>query len=214
MGTARDSERTRANIIAAAGALFADHGYHCVTVRDIIQKARTHQSALNYHFAGKELLYREVLLHACQSPESSKLDPEALRRMSPPEALLAVVCSWIRDYTVGGAGGWKAKLVDRECLDPSPVFQEVVETRVLPEIELVAELLGRTVGRPARATEVRAAIVGLFGQITTLTLYRQLLDAVAKGLYDDIHRGDWLAHALTDSLIAFVKAVPKGNAEP
>jgi TetR/AcrR family transcriptional regulator, regulator of cefoperazone and chloramphenicol sensitivity len=214
MGTSKDSERTRARVIAAAGELFADHGYHGVTVRDIIQKAKTHQSALNYHFAGKETLYRDVLLHACDTPESAKLELEALRRMPPRQALRELVRAWIRDYTTGGAGGWKARLVDRECHDPSPIFREIVAARVLPDVLLVAEILGQVVARPVASTEVQAAVLGLVGQVATLCLYRQLLDAVTDGLYDNIHRGDWLADALTESLISFVQAIPRGNVEP
>lgn len=209
MGTPEDSKRTRAKIITAAGTLFADHGYHGVTVRDIVKQAETHLSALNYHFASKEALYREVLCLACESPESAKLDLVALQQRPAREAFEEVVKAWIRDYTHGDSGGWKAKLVDRECLEPSPIFQEVVAAKILPEFDFVGELLGRVVGRPARSTAVRAAVLGLLGQITVLTLYRQLLESVTQGMYEGLHRGDWLAHALAASAIAMVKAAPE-----
>jgi TetR/AcrR family transcriptional regulator, regulator of cefoperazone and chloramphenicol sensitivity len=211
MGLPSDSERTRARITAAAGELFADHGYHGVTVRDIIQKAKTHQSALNYHFAGKESLYREVLRHACDSPEVDKLGSDALLEMPAREALQQVIAAWIREYTFDDASQWKAKLLDRECLQPSGVFQELVAAHVLPQLKLVAAILARVVGRPAESTEMYAAVLGLLGQVNMLTLYRQLLDTVIHGLYQDIHHGDWLARALAESTIAFASAANGGS---
>ncbi len=45
----------------AAERLFAERGYESTSIRAIVAKARVNQAAINYHFAGKEGLYREVL---------------------------------------------------------------------------------------------------------------------------------------------------------
>ena len=57
----RPSEITRDRILKAAERLFAEHGYDDTSVRAIVAKARVNQAAINYHFAGKDGLYREVL---------------------------------------------------------------------------------------------------------------------------------------------------------
>ena len=57
----RPSEITRDRIFKAAERLFADRGYDATSVRAIVAKARVNQAAINYHFAGKDGLYREVL---------------------------------------------------------------------------------------------------------------------------------------------------------
>jgi AcrR family transcriptional regulator len=57
----RPSEITRERIMKAAERLFAERGYEGTSVRAIVAKARVNQAAINYHFAGKEGLYREVL---------------------------------------------------------------------------------------------------------------------------------------------------------
>src|ERR1700680_3145209 len=57
----RTSEITRERIMKAAERLFAERGYEGTSVRAIVAKARVNQAAINYHFAGKEGLYREVL---------------------------------------------------------------------------------------------------------------------------------------------------------
>ena len=57
----RPSEITRERVMKAAERLFAERGYEGTSVRAIVAKARVNQAAINYHFAGKEGLYREVL---------------------------------------------------------------------------------------------------------------------------------------------------------
>ena len=57
----RPSEVTRDRILKAAERLFAERGYEGTSIRAIVARARVNQAAINYHFEGKEGLYREVL---------------------------------------------------------------------------------------------------------------------------------------------------------
>src|ERR1700747_695989 len=57
----RPSDITRERIMKAAERLFAEKGYDGTSVRAIVAKARVNQAAINYHFGGKDGLYREVL---------------------------------------------------------------------------------------------------------------------------------------------------------
>lgn len=57
----RPSEITRERILKAAQRLFAERGYQDTTVRAVVVRARVNQAAINYHFGGKDGLYREVL---------------------------------------------------------------------------------------------------------------------------------------------------------
>ena len=57
----RPSDITRERIVKAAQRLFADHGYKDTSVRAVVTRARVNQAAINYHFGGKDGLYREVL---------------------------------------------------------------------------------------------------------------------------------------------------------
>ena len=57
----RPSNITRERVLKAAQRLFADHGYKDTTVRAVVTRARVNQAAINYHFGGKDGLYREVL---------------------------------------------------------------------------------------------------------------------------------------------------------
>lgn len=56
----RNSAQTRLRILHAAEAEFADHGFDGVSVRQIAQRADVPVALINYHFGGKEGLYRAI----------------------------------------------------------------------------------------------------------------------------------------------------------
>lgn len=55
----RDDARER--LLDAAEFLFAEHGFHAVPVRDIIELAGTRLADISDHFGGKEGLFKEVI---------------------------------------------------------------------------------------------------------------------------------------------------------
>lgn len=72
----------------ATSIVFAERGYDGGSARLITQKAKANQAAIDYHFGGKERLYREVLraaLHAFD--EFSVVDDDKRPEMDPDEAL-------------------------------------------------------------------------------------------------------------------------------
>ena len=69
----RPSNVTRERILKAAERLFADRGYDGTSIRAIVSKARVNQAAINYHFEGKDGLYREVLRTALRAMTEDQL---------------------------------------------------------------------------------------------------------------------------------------------
>lgn len=55
------SPATRQCLLEAAQRLFAAHGYHGASIRDIVQSCGVSNAALYYHFGSKQNLYAEVL---------------------------------------------------------------------------------------------------------------------------------------------------------
>jgi len=67
---------------------FAERGYEGTSIRAIVAKARVNQAAINYHFAGKDGLYREVLRAAfARSPSHQLAHAEEAKAMSREQAL-------------------------------------------------------------------------------------------------------------------------------
>src|SRR5215471_16757625 len=71
---AKPADYTRQRILKAATHLFAENGFDGTSVREIVTKARVNQAAINYHFEGKEGLYREILRTAAAA--MTREDPD------------------------------------------------------------------------------------------------------------------------------------------
>jgi AcrR family transcriptional regulator len=86
--TSRDAENeTREKLIAAAGTLFALHGYRGVSVRAIAAAAGVNWSLLGYYFRGKEGLLSEVYRRQSEAikAERSQLLKAAKAESQPPQ---------------------------------------------------------------------------------------------------------------------------------
>src|SRR5215813_1551323 len=85
----RPSDITRERILKAAERLFADRGYEETSIRAIVAKARVNQAAINYHFGGKDGLYREVLRTAFRALTKQQMAHADEMRAMTREAALA-----------------------------------------------------------------------------------------------------------------------------
>jgi AcrR family transcriptional regulator len=201
MGTPKDSKKTRAKLIEAAGQLFAEKGFNGVTVRDIAQKADTHLSALNYHFRTKEALYHEVLMEACRSDSISLEDKEQLLKMNPRDALFLLIKEALKEYGKLTASNWRMVVITRECREPSPSFEEVSREYFKPEADFLAELIGRAVNKPSADPNVRFGVISMIGLLETFGLYGHLIDAVAPGLDKHFKKKNGLAEHIVQLVL-------------
>src|ERR1700688_3098024 len=88
----RPSDVTRERMMKAAERLFAERGYDATSVRAIVAKARVNQAAINYHFDGKDGLYREVLRAAFRAMTEQQLaHAKEAKEMSREDALFEFI---------------------------------------------------------------------------------------------------------------------------
>src|SRR5262245_66645127 len=64
------SEKTRQDIIDAAGQLFADQGFKATTISQICKAADVNQAAVSFHFGGREQLYIDLVRYGFEYVES------------------------------------------------------------------------------------------------------------------------------------------------
>lgn len=206
MGTPKDSEKTRAKIIEAAGKLFAERGFKGVTVRDIVKKADTHLSALNYHFRTKKDLYREVLMQACRDESFSSNEQKQLLRREPHKALHDIITGTMEEYRKQTTANWQTNIITRECWEPSDVFMETVKTYFKPQTDFIAQIIGKIADKPIEDHQVRFAMIVLIGLVDTFSLYGQLIDAIAPGLPDHLKKKNLLADQILHLVVEAAKA--------
>jgi AcrR family transcriptional regulator len=121
-----DGQDTQERILAAAGELFAEVGYHGATVAAICGAAGVNQAAVSYHFGGKEELYREVWRRATAlTLRAYPLEP-ARPGLPAEERLRLYIRSLIlRAYDPGPAGHF-TKLLAFELHDPQDFLREFI----------------------------------------------------------------------------------------
>ncbi|KPJ74899.1 MAG: hypothetical protein AMS14_04630 [Planctomycetes bacterium DG_20] len=146
MGKAKkDGEGTRCRLLEAACRAFAERGYHDATVAEICRRAEANIAAVNYHFGGKEALYREAWHHSFQRTASAYPADGGVPATAPAEARLkGRVRSLLR--RAFGPEGTAFELMERESANPTGLLDEIFCQVIRPQRQemafLVRELLG------------------------------------------------------------------------
>jgi TetR/AcrR family transcriptional regulator, regulator of cefoperazone and chloramphenicol sensitivity len=217
---------TRARLLEAATTLFAQHGFHRTTARDIAELAGVNLAAANYHFGSKRDLYVEVLrahfaeMRSALSRRHAELPPlDALARSSRSSlrALLAARVQAMFEIVVGPPPGLHAMLMQREMTDPSEALPIIVDEFIRPmRGEIEALIAALEPGLDPHAVERCANSV-----IAQVLFYRFCRPALLQILgRDDFPRG--IVKELTEHVMTFAiggierrargrKAGPRGH---
>jgi len=180
------TRQTRARLLDAAGALFAEQGFHGTTVREIAQRAGVNLAAGNYHFGSKRELYLEVLRGhfarvqrelearggAPRPGELDRLDADGLRRML--HARIGVMLAVI----VGPPPGVYGRLMQREMIDPSEAMPVIVDEFIRPTMREMEDILARLAPGLEPAT-LRRCSFSVVGQVL---FYLSAMPAVLRVL--------------------------------
>ena len=174
----RPSDYTRERILKAALKLFADHGYEGASVRAIVAKAKANQAAINYHFAGKEGLYRAVLAIAIEAlTHDARLDAELLKSLPREEALERFVRRQLAPLAERDELGRYLQLFNWEALRPTPVFKAFVTEDAAPFMVQAADLIRRFLPK-ANGRTVMVAAIWLLGQCSVFVRNREQLSGL------------------------------------
>lgn len=95
---ARKREAARERLLDAAEALFAEHGFNGVSVRDITQRAGSRLADVNDHFGGKEGLFKEVIGRRARSVNLDRFTRLDAIGTGQPEA--EAVRAWVEAFSV------------------------------------------------------------------------------------------------------------------
>src|ERR1700728_556642 len=129
----RPSDITRDRIFKAAERIFAERGYDATSVRAIVAKARVNQAAINYHFAGKDGLYREVLRAAFRALTEQQLShAQEIKVMSREQALGEFVRYQLRPLLARDEVSRHIRLFNWEAARPTAVFRKLVSEEAAP----------------------------------------------------------------------------------
>ena len=204
----RPSEVTRERIMKAAERLFAERGYDATSIRAIVAKARVNQAAINYHFDGKDGLYREVLRSAFRAlTENQLVHARELAAMSREEALATFIRRQLHPLMSRDEYSRHMRIFNWETVRPTAVFRTLVSEEAAPFMGLAAELVRRFLPGADQRT-LTVASIWLIGQCNVFLRNREQLAEPPMSLVLDELTVDWLAQSISQWVTAGLGRLP------
>jgi AcrR family transcriptional regulator len=193
----RPSDITRERIMKAAERLFAERGYDATSIRAIVAKARVNQAAINYHFDGKDGLYREVLRAAFRALTEQQLEhADEMKAMSREAALAEFIRRQLRPLLGRDEYSRHMRILNWETVRPTAVFRKLLSEEAAPFMGLAVELVRRFQPEADQRT-LTAAAVWLVGQCSVFLRNREQLADPPLGLAIDEEAVEWLAQLVS-----------------
>jgi AcrR family transcriptional regulator len=171
----RPSNITRERILKAAERLFADRGYEETSIRAIVTKARVNHAAINYHFGGKDGLYREVLRTAFRGLTKQQLaHAQEMQGMSRENALSEFIRHQLHPLGERGELSRHLRIFNWEAVRPTAVYRKLMSEEAAPFMALAVDLVRRFLPKADQRTLIMAA-VWLVGQCSIFVRNREQL---------------------------------------
>jgi len=180
----QDPQDTRERLLEAAESLFAERGFNAVSIRDISQAAAVNIAAVNYHFQGKERLYREVLIRVMGAKRDrylAAMQPAADQPGDLEDLLRSFCRAHFLDSLKNERGAAFIKLLVREVHHGDPEKIQLINSVLAPLWAQLEQSLRRL--QPGLEPGSAAWIVGsLHGQLVHFTMrWLQPLGPAGKG---------------------------------
>jgi len=149
---------TKERILAAAGEIFGAKGFKDATIRTIALAAEVNIAAINYHFGGKEGLYREVLRHVRRRAYETYPTTHGLTGDAPPrEKLHAFVRSFLLRIFDEERNPGFGTLMIREMVEPTNALDMLVEEGICLLFSELVEIVRTIMGNGVEQEQVVAA---------------------------------------------------------
>ena len=193
---------TRERLLRAAIGVFAEHGFHHASTREICRRAGANSAAIHYHFGDKASLYREAFRFALGGdrnlPPLTDLPPRmALRRFYL--GLLAPLAGHSLEQEL-------IRLHAREEVDPSGVLGDTLACALRPRHARLTALLVRALGLPAADVEVERLAFALVGMGTMFYHLRHVISDIEPALLSGPDWLDLMVERLADYALGLISA--------
>jgi AcrR family transcriptional regulator len=175
-------------LLDAAERLFAQRGFHGVSLRDITQTAGVDVALVAYHFGGKRELFTAVFERRAEVLNRERLElleevrRSALPRLPTVEAIVNAFCRPLLERSARGGAGWKSYFALVAWVNNSPEFGPVMMTRHFDPLvdRFIAVLREALPGCPPR--EIYWGYQFLTGALTLTFAETGRIDQLSGGL--------------------------------
>jgi AcrR family transcriptional regulator len=203
-----DGEATRANIIEAAGQLFAERGYADATSKAICERARTNIAAVNYYFGSRDGLYLALLREVHKRVMSMRFLQEIADSPLPAEDKLGVFLEGLVTAIVD-ASSWHTRLWARELLAPSPLLSQVMREEALPKFQVLSGIVGEITGLKPGTPALSCCVLSVLAPCLVLLVLDRRIESPIQALFQ--RPPAELAAQMRVLALQGLKAVPAGG---
>ena len=198
-----DHEVTRMRLLMAATEVFAEHGYHAATTREICRRANANLAAIHYHFGDKAELYREVfrLPFLDQSTIFGGAEQENLSLEQSLSLFYRTLMT-----SIGGDDLLMQRFMRlhaREEADPSGVLGDVVSQAIRPGHEHLKKLLGREFDVTESDLEIERLAFCMVGMAVVFFHGKCIVNAFSPELL----QGEQAVDTMIEKLTLFAKSL-------
>lgn len=172
---------TRDRLLQAAVAVFAKHGYHGASTREICEQAGANTAAIHYHFRDKAGLYKALFeLPIAEIVEtSSPMDQPGL---SVHERLVYFYRGALMPLDCDEIVRQLMLLHAREQVEPSGVLGDTHPQAIRPHHDQMMRLLCAELGIAAPDQDLEGLCFAMAGIALVYVMGRDVVDAFAPGL--------------------------------
>ncbi len=208
----KSSDRTRDNLIEAAGQVFAERGFRSATVREICRRAGANVAAVNYTFGDKMGLYTEVLRHSVRVAQTPAMRAALDSRLSPEDTIRGVIRARLMSLCEDTNPDRHIRLVLHEFSHPTPAMGRVVDEGMRPIYERMRKAAGEIIGLPADHEVTRLSVNSIVGQILFYMFSRPVLARLQPELKLAPDQLDRIAEHIAEFSLAYLKKIRTGKA--
>jgi len=209
----RPADLTQDSLIEAAIAVFSAKGFEGGSVREITQAANANQAAINYHFGGKEGLYREVLKASVHAfAELNPLDVGSIAALDGTRAVDTFIRTQLKALNRRDQLGRFMRIFTWETLSRTQVFTEFLTTEDLPIFRVAEMVVRKFLPVETERSDLWIAIFSLLSQVETF-IRPERLERPPYNLKVDQKLIDHLADRLSAMTVAALSAWAGGAAD-
>ena len=198
-------DMTKDRILNEAEILFAQRGYHGVTVRKITEAAGCNLAAVNYHFGNKWRLYLAVFRFKWL-PRAKKLRESLMDELSEKDCptLTDVVKALSRAFLKGPITDEErtrhALLIFRELAEPTEAFDLVASKALGPLFQTITEGLRPVMPPDLDDKRLALNIFSIFAMVTYFNFARAAVTNITGQEYDQDFKSLLVEHITNFSL--------------
>ena len=170
---------TKARLLSAACAVFAEKGFRDATVAEICEAADANIAAVNYHFGDKESLYDAVWHDAFErTNDAHPIDGSLPEHPELHDFLYSYAYAILHRIFSEGEPGLFAKLLYREMASPTLALDRIAREVLQPQSEFLAKALRTAFESVMDENELRLCLHSIIWICEFYNFSRPLLERV------------------------------------